>query len=103
MRAKRAHGFGTGDMVKAVVPKGLKVGTHVGRVAIRATGSFNIQTAAGAVQGISHKHCQMLQYADGFGYFLNPKIASQDVSQGRLTGVALSLPVVNDRVSCASR
>ncbi|GLC97798.1 hypothetical protein Tamer19_72070 [Cupriavidus sp. TA19] len=40
MRSKRAFGFQTGDMVKAVVPSGKKAGTHVGRVAIRATGSF---------------------------------------------------------------
>ncbi|MNU03600.1 hypothetical protein D3C72_2476860 [compost metagenome] len=39
MRDKRAFGFQTGDMVKAVVPSGKKAGTHVGRVAIRATGS----------------------------------------------------------------
>ena len=97
MQTKRVHGFGTGDMVKAVVSKGLKAGTYVGRVAIRATGSFNIQIAAGVVQGISHKHCQILQRADGFGYFLNPKIASQDVSQGRLSGVALSLPTSKGR------
>jgi hypothetical protein len=91
MRTKRVHGFGTGDIVKAVVPKGLKVGTHIGRVAIRATGSFNIQTAAGVVQGISHKHCQRLQRADGFGYFQSPKIAvTKGASRGRPTGVALS-------------
>ena len=97
MQTKRVHGFGTGDMVKAVVSKGLKFGTHIGRVAVRATGSFNIQTDAGVVQGISHKHCQRLQRADGFGYFLNPKIASKDAIQGRLAGVALSLPMSKDR------
>ena len=44
MRNKRVHGFGTGDMVRADVPTGLKAGTHTGRVAIRASGSFNIQS-----------------------------------------------------------
>ncbi|WP_454752956.1 RNA-guided endonuclease IscB [Cupriavidus necator] len=68
MRNKRAFGFQTGDMVKAIVPTGKKTGTYVGRVAIRATGSFNIQTAAGAVQGISHKHCKVIQRGDGYGY-----------------------------------
>ncbi|WP_458527444.1 RNA-guided endonuclease IscB, partial [Onishia taeanensis] len=44
MREKRAKGFQTGDMVRATVPTGKKAGTHVGRVAIRKSGSFNIQT-----------------------------------------------------------
>jgi len=71
-RDKRVHGFQTGDRVIAHVPNGKKAGTHVGRVAVRATGSFNIQTVAGCVQGISHRHCQVLQRADGYGYSFNP-------------------------------
>lgn len=97
MRNKQVKGFATGDMVKAFVPKGLKQGMHQGRVAVRASGSFNIQTKTEVIQGISHKHCQILQRADGFGYFLNPKIASQIVSMGRPAGVALSLPMSKDR------
>lgn len=68
MRQKRVHGFQTGDLVKAVVPGGKKVGTHVGRVAVRASGSFNIQTSQGVVQGIAHRHCSVLQLNDGYGY-----------------------------------
>jgi len=34
-RAKLVYGFQTGDLVKALVTKGKKVGTYVGRVAIR--------------------------------------------------------------------
>ena len=101
MRNKQVNGFATGDMVKAVVPKGAKKGEYQGRVAVRACGSFNIQTKTEVVQGISHKHCQVLQRSDGFGYFLNPKIASQDVSLGRLAGVELSLPGMNAGVSRA--
>jgi 5-methylcytosine-specific restriction endonuclease McrA len=71
-RQKRIHGFQTGDRVRAIVPKGKKAGTHVGRVAVRATGSFNIQTATGVIQGISYRHCQVLQRADGYGYSFNP-------------------------------
>jgi hypothetical protein len=37
---------------------------HVGRVAVRATGSFNV----GAVQGINWKHCRIIHRADGYGY-----------------------------------
>ena len=67
-RKKNVYGFQTGDLVKASVPKGKKAGTHVGRVAVRASGSFNIQNAT-SVQGIAHKHCQLLQRADGYNYF----------------------------------
>ena len=70
MRTKAVKGFATGDLVKAIVPTGKKVGTHIGRVAVRATGSFNIQTRSGMVQGISHKHCKQLQRGDGYGYNL---------------------------------
>lgn len=68
MRQKRVMGFATGDSVVASVPTGKKAGVHVGRVAVRATGSFNIQTGAGVVQGISHKYCRLIQRSDGFGY-----------------------------------
>lgn len=68
MRSKRVKGFQTGDIVKAVVPVGKKAGTHTGRVAVRASGSFNIQTAAGVVQGVSHRHCTQVQRNDGYGY-----------------------------------
>ena len=70
IRTKAIKGFATGDLVKAIVPKGKKAGTHTGRVAVRASGSFNIQTRGGMVQGISHKHCKQLQRGDGYGYNL---------------------------------
>jgi len=63
-----ALGFQTGDIVKAVVTKGKKIGTHVGRVAVRTTGSFNISTALGLIQGISHKYCKTIHKKDGYGY-----------------------------------
>ncbi|EGV30874.1 HNH endonuclease [Thiorhodococcus drewsii AZ1] len=72
MRQKRVHGFQTGDRVIACVPTGKKAGTYVGRVAIRATGSFNIQTAGAVVQGLSYRYCRTLQRADGYGYSFNP-------------------------------
>lgn len=67
-RRKQIHGFQTGDRVKAVVPHGKKAGTHRGRVAVRATGRFNIQTPDGVVQGLSHRHCTLIQRGDGYGY-----------------------------------
>lgn len=67
-RSKSAFGFQTGDMVKAIVSRGKKAGIYLGRVLIRASGSFNIQTGNGLVQGIHHRLCTLIQCADGYGY-----------------------------------
>ncbi|MEG3931608.1 MULTISPECIES: RNA-guided endonuclease IscB [unclassified Microcoleus] len=67
-RTKFHKGFQTGDIVKANVTSGKKVGTYVGRVATRATGSFNISTTDGLVQGISHKYCIHIHKKDGYAY-----------------------------------
>jgi 5-methylcytosine-specific restriction endonuclease McrA len=76
-RQKRIHGFQTGDRVKAEVTQGKKFGTYIGRVAVRASGSFNIQTVNHLIQGISYRYCKVIQRADGYGYsqHLNPKEA----------------------------
>ena len=66
--AKRVKGFQTGDIVKAIVTKGKKIGTYVGRVAVRTTGSFNITTPQGTVQGIGYKYCRAIHRTDGYGY-----------------------------------
>lgn len=68
--SKSVQGFQTGDMVKAEVTKGKKTGSYTGRVAVRATGSFNIQTSTGLVQGVSHRYCTVVQRGDGYGYSL---------------------------------
>lgn len=69
-RSKRINGFQTGDMVKANVLKGKKVGSYAGRIAVRASGSFNIQTEGSVVQGISYRYCKLVQRGDGYGYHL---------------------------------
>ena len=66
--ARRVKAFQTGDLVRAVVPTGKKVGTYVGRVAVRTTGSFNITTTHGTVQGINHRFCTPLHRCDGYRY-----------------------------------
>jgi 5-methylcytosine-specific restriction endonuclease McrA len=71
MRQKAVHGFQTGDMVRATVTSGKRVGSYVGRVAVRASGSFNIQNGKEVVQGISYRYCTMVQRADGYGYSFN--------------------------------
>lgn len=65
---KRHHGFQTGDLVRAEVRKGKRAGIHMGRVLVRATGSFDIQTAAGRQAGISHRHCLPIHRNDGYSY-----------------------------------
>ncbi|KAM3093876.1 RNA-guided endonuclease IscB [Phormidesmis sp. 146-12] len=67
-RNKFVQGFQTGDIVKALVTSGKKVGTYVGRVAVRSTGSFNISTANSLIQGISHKYCSLIHRKDGYAY-----------------------------------
>ena len=80
MRQKQVNGFQTGDMVKAVVPSGKKAGMHIGRVAVRRTGSFNIQTLNGVIQGISHRHCRLIQRTDGYGYAFQSTMSNQERS-----------------------
>ena len=67
-RSKSAFGYQTGDIVKAVVPKGKYKGTWVGRVAIRARGAFGIQTSEKVISSISHKYCQLRQRCVGYAY-----------------------------------
>jgi len=76
-RQKRIYAFPTGDHVRANVPSSKHKGVHVGRVAVRATGNFNIRTGNGLVQGLSHRHCQVLQRADGYGYSFNSTPAEE--------------------------
>lgn len=68
MRAKSVYGFQTGDHVRAAVPAGKNKGLHTGRIAIRASGSFNISTTSSVIQGISYRHCIRTQRSDGYGY-----------------------------------
>ena len=79
-----------GTIIKAVVPTGKKAGCHQGRVAVRATGSFNIQTREGVVQGISHRHCTRVQRGDGYGY--QQQQSNTDARGGRAAHDALCLP-----------
>jgi hypothetical protein len=70
---KRVEGFQTGDIVKAEVTEGKKIGSYIGRVAIRETGYFNISTENGTVQGINHKYCKIIQRSDGYSYSLEDR------------------------------
>jgi 5-methylcytosine-specific restriction endonuclease McrA len=61
-------GFQTGDIINAVVTSGKKVGTYLGRVLCRASGSFDIATKEGRVSGISYKYCSQIHRKDGYNY-----------------------------------
>jgi 5-methylcytosine-specific restriction endonuclease McrA len=67
-RVQIHKGFQTGDIVKALVTAGKKIGSYVGRVLCRASGSFDIATKTGRVAGISHKYCQLIHQKDGYSY-----------------------------------
>ena len=66
--SKSVKGFQTGDIVKAIVPKGLKRGEYFGRVAVRSSGSFNIETSDCLIQHIGYKYCRVIQRNDGYSY-----------------------------------
>jgi hypothetical protein len=66
--AKKMKGFQTGDMVRAVVTKGKKIGTYVGKVAVRSSGSFNMTTKAGMIKDVSYRFCTTLHKSDGYSY-----------------------------------
>ncbi|MHB1943465.1 MAG: RNA-guided endonuclease IscB, partial [Acidiferrobacteraceae bacterium] len=102
-REKRIKGFQTGDRVSAHVLKGKKAGSYIGRVAVRATGSFNIQTGQGVVQGLSHRCCKVIQRADGYGDSIVAKMERGQVSHKarNASRSALYLPGLNAGASCA--
>jgi len=67
-KQKIVFGFQTGDIVKAVIPKGKNKGKYIGRVIVRANGYFSIQTSRIAKHGINHRYCRIVQKSDGYSY-----------------------------------
>lgn len=67
-RTKFHFGFQTGDIAQAIVTNGKKIGVYKGRIATRASGSFNISTANGLIQGISYRYLKHIHKKDGYGY-----------------------------------
>ena len=64
---KRVHGFQTGDLVQLVQPSGKYAGVHVGIVAVRARGAFDIKTPLGKITSPA-KHFTLLQRTNGYAY-----------------------------------
>ena len=72
--SKSVKGFQSGDMVRAVVPTGLKKGgEYLGKVAVRSSGKFDIQTKNRTIQSIGHKYCHIIQRCDGYSYSYNER------------------------------
>ncbi len=64
-----SHGFRTGDIVSAQIPKHLNnPGVHVGRMAAKAKGAFTITAKEGTVTDVGKNYCRKIQRADGYGY-----------------------------------
>lgn len=63
LRSKTYMGFATGDIVKAIVPKGKYAGVHIGRVAIRHRPSFRLNGF-----DVHPKYLTILQRGDGYEY-----------------------------------
>jgi hypothetical protein len=62
-RLKQYHGFRTGDIVRAIIPRGKYAGTHIGRVTIRRRHPFELNG-----RDVHPKYCHVLQRADGYDY-----------------------------------
>lgn len=77
--SKIVKGFQTGDIVKAVVTKGLKKGLkkgkYLGRVAVKSDGFFNIRTKTQLIQSIKYKYCHIIQRGDGYSYSYEKRAA----------------------------
>ena len=71
--SKIVKGFQTGDIVKAVVPKGLKQGEYLGRVIIKSSGRFKIAYNNCIVEDIGYKYCHLIQKGDGYSYSYNER------------------------------
>ena len=66
--SKSVKGFQTGDIVKAVLTKGSRQGEYLGRVIIKSSGRFDIQTGTRDISGIGYKYCHIIQKGDGYSY-----------------------------------
>lgn len=73
-RKKIHFGYQTGDIVKAVLPKGKFAGIHVGRLTARKTGVFQMVNAKGVkVNPVNRKYCKALHRNDGYKYSFDPR------------------------------
>ena len=68
-RRKSVSGFRTGDLARAVVPRGKYAGRHTGVVLVRQSGYFDLKRDGLRVaQGVHARCFRLLQRSDGYGY-----------------------------------
>ncbi|MEU8837846.1 RNA-guided endonuclease IscB [Streptomyces roseus] len=72
-RGKMHHGYATGDLVAADVPRGRWAGRWVGRIAVRSSGQHRIATLTSRFD-VSHGNLRLLQRADGYAYGCAPEM-----------------------------
>jgi 5-methylcytosine-specific restriction endonuclease McrA len=77
-RSKTAFGYATGDLVVADIPKGKHAGRHVGRIAIRARGTFGLKTSDGIARDVHHSYCRVVQRGNGYAVRLLAPAQRQD-------------------------
>lgn len=80
-RQKRYFGMQTGDVVKAIVPKGKYQGTWVSRVVVKASGWFDV-VIHGKKASVHQKHCTRLFATDGYMYTM-PAVGGTAASSPR--------------------
>jgi hypothetical protein len=79
--------------------KGKKIATYVRCVAIKRDGNFTITTKEGAVEGISHRYCKVIQRGDGYSYLYRGKPqttnseAPDQTPHTKLNGSSVSSPL----------
>ncbi|NEO85513.1 MAG: HNH endonuclease [Spirulina sp. SIO3F2] len=67
-KAKSFQGFQTGDVVRAVIPKGKFAGRYTGRVAIRFRPSFRLAVGTAKPFDVHPKYLRIIHHADGYQY-----------------------------------
>jgi hypothetical protein len=80
-RQKRFFGIQTGDLVKAQVPRGKYQGTWISRVAVRASGWFDLVIGSKKAS-VHQQHCTRIFAADGYTYTL-PAVAGTAIPSPR--------------------
>ncbi|MEC4817814.1 MAG: hypothetical protein SAK29_31760 [Scytonema sp. PMC 1069.18] len=73
-RQKAFFGFQTGDMVFALLPTGKFAGTHIGRLTVRKTGVFEMNTPICKVSPVRHKYCKTIHRQDGYMYSFSTNV-----------------------------
>ena len=83
----RVQGFTTGDLVRAVVTRGKKRGTYIGRAAIKSDGYFKLTGQPfGMVEGIHARYCTPIHRKDGYSYAKGTPASSPSLKRGASAG-----------------